>query len=483
MGQDHPRIIVLVVHKQHIKTVKNALEARKSLDRRIKVRPLSEDLDEDLYQSEHFLITTTVHAGGPDDSDRERLKAQLVALSLEHPVQVIEREMIYPEATSRPESHNALRKAVDGWLQELPRELLQTLNTTANQLLHAFPTTYSIYEPMLLLPAHSFQSTPWQRLLQSLDHSLLQDLYSRLARRLRVTHIAINAPIPQLHPSGTTAPSATSNDIRSPSNLVPLYGDFGPPVTDRAATPRDFATAFWVSTRQNGITQCWAPLHTMFSRGNIREKTRLLTLPSVLEAVDQGRRDGRRCAAVDMYVGVGYFAFSYVRAGLDVVLGWEINGWSVEGLRRGAVRNGWGVRVLKGGWEAGEEEKEVLADREARLLVWERSNEFAGETVERLRDRLPPIRHVNCGLLPSSMDGWKIAVRVLDPIMGGWLHLHMNLGAKEIEERSQEMLNQINNLLVEERKATLEHVEKVKTFAPGVVHCVLDVYISPRRPQ
>src|SRR5690606_6675835 len=49
--------------------------------------------------------------------------------------------------------------------------------------------------------------------------------------------------------------------------------------------------------------------------------------------------------AVDLYAGIGYFAFSYARLGLRVLC-WEVNPWSVEGLRRGAEANGFGVRVM-----------------------------------------------------------------------------------------------------------------------------------------
>ena len=38
----------------------------------------------------------------------------------------------------------------------------------------------------------------------------------------------------------------------------------------------------------------------------------------------------------DLYAGIGYFAFSYAKAGVGKVLCWEINPWSVDGLRRGA---------------------------------------------------------------------------------------------------------------------------------------------------
>ncbi|KAK3078993.1 hypothetical protein LTS18_006023, partial [Coniosporium uncinatum] len=143
MEQHHPRTIVIVVHKRHVKTVKNALEARKSLDRRVKVRPLSEELDEDLYQPDHFLLPTNVPADPPDDGVRKSLEDRLLELSLEPPARVIERDVSSPEVTFVPERQNALTKAVGGWLRELPNELQQALHVTVERLLHGFPTTYS----------------------------------------------------------------------------------------------------------------------------------------------------------------------------------------------------------------------------------------------------------------------------------------------------------------------------------------------------
>lgn len=75
------------------------------------------------------------------------------------------------------------------------------------------------------------------------------------------THVAENAPI------------ADENDIlRLPSKILPLY-----PVPDTTCMNQsaDFDN-LWVQTTQNGIRQTWAPGHTMFSRGNIKEKARVL---------------------------------------------------------------------------------------------------------------------------------------------------------------------------------------------------------------
>ena len=61
--------------------------------------------------------------------------------------------------------------------------------------------------------------------------------------------------------------------------------------------------------------QTWAPKHTMFSRGNIKEKARVLNLakqPTAgLEPGLENTDPEARTMAVDLYAGIGYFTFSY----------------------------------------------------------------------------------------------------------------------------------------------------------------------------
>lgn len=225
----------------------------------------------------------------------------------------------------------------------------------------------------------------------------------------------------------------------------------------------------------------------MFSRGNITEKARILQLPSVVESVEE---EGG-CTAVDLYAGIGYFVFSYAKADVGKILCFELNPWSVEGLRRGAEVNGWGIEIFNE-----EDIKDFkptftqLKNPKTKLLVFQMSNETAGSVLKRVSGAIPPVRHVNCGLLPSSKGSWATAVRVLDPRMGGWIHIHENLAIKEIEVKSEEIAEELQELLnavfeahAEKRGrksiAILEHVERVKTFAPGVMHCVLDVHVVP----
>ena len=188
----------------------------------------------------------------------------------------------------------------------------------------------------------------------------------------------------------------------------------------------------------------------------------------------------RGWSAVDLYAGIGYFAFSYVRRGAAVVLCWEINPWSVEGLRRGCRANGWGEATVvergSGGDGAGM----------GKLVVYAEDNRFAAERVEKLRAAIPPVRHVNCGFLPTSYPSWRIAVRVLDPSDGGWIHVHENIAVTDIAKRAEEMVDLIASYVAETPRSSAEqwtvscqHIERVKSYAPGVLHCVVDISIMP----
>ncbi|KAI4938323.1 hypothetical protein J4E85_000763 [Alternaria conjuncta] len=386
-----------------------------------------------------------------------------------------------------------LHKALGTALTLLPDLASITHTLTVEALVTAFPDGYSVYKPMLLLPHNALSSTPWRTLIATYppDSEKMKEVWRDMAISVGATHVAINAPIP-ISTSSTSASSITTtggeNILRSPTNLTPLYGNFGPaptPQTITSPSATDFADALWVTARQNGIWQTWAPLYTMFSRGNVNEKARILSLPSVND-LDVAS------TAVDLYAGIGYFAFSYKKSGdrrntgIRQVACWEINPWSVEGLRRGAEMNGWSCRILKDTDIARLRESLAVDDsdfHQADLLVFQTSNESAETDYTLLPSRKPPIRHVNLGLLPSSKLSWGVAVAILDKQIGGWIHVHENVGVNDVETRRKVVEGEFQSLVdkrdaATRRKALVEHVEKVKMYAPGVVHCVFDVVIG-----
>jgi tRNA wybutosine-synthesizing protein 2 len=389
-----------------------------------------------------------------------------------------------PRPKNKPKP-NPILTAVKAWAATLP----PSHSDQADTLALTAPKRWVVYEPMVLLPAGSFTNPIWESILndQQIDPSQLwTDILESISRTTKsvLTHLAVNEGIP-LQRSGEE-----ENILRSPTGLRILHGDFGPVVTSPVPTEQDFEQAFWVTTRQNGISQTWAPRYTMFSRGNVTEKARLLDFHSSQSLVSHRVEGGRlrNGWAVDLYGGIGYFVFSYARLGLRV-LAWEINPWSVEGLRRGAGMNGWEVRVVRDTQVAGSAGEVIFGTdgkgEENRIVVFLQDNRHAEGIVRELRlgGRDVDVVHVNCGLLPASTDTWQPALRILGE-GEGWLHLHENVGVGDIESRREEIGGIFNGWLDVEgggRTAEVEHVEKVKTFAPGVWHCVFDVYVSGGR--
>ncbi|KAL1981601.1 hypothetical protein VTN96DRAFT_2425 [Rasamsonia emersonii] len=410
---------------------------------------------------------------------------------------------------------NPLQAAISDFIQNNPSpSVLSSHGLSPEGLVASLPKRYTIYQPLLLLPANAFTSSPtWASVYDSLNDGERHKLYESIVasfRNMGVTHIAINAPI------APTDESGSENRMRSPTGLLPLYGDFGlsprshrtisgegemQTQTQTQPVKEDFDKAFWVRTTQNGgIVQTWAPLYTMFSRGNITEKARILGQGTRFDGLDDASLKGERIqdiSVVDMYAGIGYFVFSYLKRGVKRVWGWDINGWSVEGLRRGCVENGWNCKVvsvnddgtLQGGYQT---LVDGLRDTD-RVVVFHGDNKFAAQILDRIRVMLEErkswnrIRHVNLGLLPTSQPAWENAYRLLDRRHGGWVHVHENVDIRQIDEKREYILDEFRRLsVIVDEKATspransiaCHHIERVKTYAPGVMHCVYDIEIS-----
>lgn len=374
--------------------------------------------------------------------------------------------------------------AFNQWIDTLPKDALDKVlcsdAKSRTTLLLPSSFTYSIYPPLLLLPPNFFSKWPSAFLSEAFQPERVR-LFNRLCHASKTTHVALNGPIAR----GSSDPGSTSMEdpvvLRSPTGFQPLYGDFGPAlVPKRHPTHLDFEQSFWCTSRQNGIYQTWAHRYTMFSRGNISEKARVLHLRSLQP--DRLGCPPEETSAVDLYAGIGYFAFSYAKAGVGKVFGWEINPWSLEGLRRGARDNKWRTTLCRQGEEVSES-----ALKASRIVAFEESNQEAPERLLGLRGSVPPVRHVNCGYLPSSEDSWRTAFEVLDPILGGWIHAHENVEEQSLSMREKQVLEFFSNAAGErsesipgrELTVTCEHVERVKSYAPGVSHFVFDIAIRP----
>ena len=489
----------LVVPKRLVKETKDALQAQGKFDKTMKIKLVSKSVsfkciagDPANIQNGSFYIPTTICVDTLLSSadilqDLLALVGMLghkadISLASNAVVDPVEAHGSFGENHGGNGRGNPLARTIIQWLATLQEKRLQT----ATDYLAGRHWTYTIYPPLLILVASEYASL---EATTGLNRSSIEfsSLYEMICKNFNVTHIALNAPIPanlleepnvegitrsQQHLDDVKSPPL--NILRSPTGLTPLYGDFGPALSvNHSPTVADFQSAFWCTARQNGILQTWAPRYTMFSRGNVKEKARILELDSLTE--QRLRKEIQEVSAVDLYSGIGYFAFSYAKAGVGKVLCWEINPWSVEGLKKGAEGNKWDVHVIKSGDSVNIEKYE-----NASIVVFEESNEYAAGGVDAIRHQIPAVKHVNCGYLPSSKDSWETAVQVLD-ITGGWIHAHENVAKKDIESRKAEILGHFRRLAQKrfECKVECEHVELIKSYAPGVMHCVLDIAISP----
>ena len=489
----------LVVPKRLVKQTKDALKAHGKFDKTMKIKLVSTSVnfkciagDPANIQDGSFYIPTTICVD-PLLSSADVLQDLLALVGMlgyEADISLASNVVLDPaeacgsfgEDCGGNGRGNPLARTLFQWLAALQEKGLRT----ATDSLAGHRWTYTIYPPLLVLAASDYAVLEAATGLtcSSIEFS---SLYEMLCENFEVTHIALNAPIPanllgEPNFEGITRSQQPLDDVkplplnilRSPTELTPLYGDFGPALSvNHSPTVVDFQLALWCTARQNGIFQTWAPRYTMFSRGNVKEKARILGLDSLTE--QRLRREAQEVSAVDLYSGIGYFAFSYAKAGVGKVLCWEINPWSVEGLKKGAEGNKWDVQIIKRGDSVKVEEYE-----NARIVVFEESNEYAAGKIDSIRDHIPPVKHVNCGYLPSSKDSWETAVQVLD-FTGGWIHAHENIAKKDIESRKAEILGNFRGLAQKrfECKVECEHVELVKSYAPGVMHCVLDIAVSP----
>ncbi|KAI5458049.1 S-adenosyl-L-methionine-dependent methyltransferase [Mariannaea sp. PMI_226] len=373
-----------------------------------------------------------------------------------------------------------IQSAVQTWLSSIPVVVGLSDHGVKDDLLNSAPKRFTVYEPMALLPSGSFTTSIWTTVLHNAGRDSAAQLWSLILKEISaqgkdtLTHLAVNEGIP-LRNDGT----ADENVMRSPSGLRMLYGDFGSGEVE-AEKPKknDFDKALWVSTKQNGIFQTWAPRWTMFSRGNVKEKARLLDMDKGM--LNRSNKNFPEIPwAVDLYAGIGYFVFSYARLGLRVLC-WEINPWSVEGLRRGANANKWTVRIVQG-QDLLRPVDEIVAGRE-QIIVFLETNEKALQRIQSLQSQgvAREIRHINCGFLPTSEPTWKDSWDMCVPSSETWLHLHENVGVHDTETRRTEIQQRFEGWTggKQEKTAVAEHIELVKTFAPGVWHCVFDVHIT-----
>lgn len=365
----------------------------------------------------------------------------------------------------RSSNGSSLRVAVQKTLIHIREKYGGITDASTAKILAQIPNRYYVYGPLLLLSSGSFEGiNAWTKLADN-NLSFSKDFYSILCSYMKSTHVALNAPI-----SGDN-----ENVMRKPTSLVCLYGDFGRDINESSIANPDsahFSSELWAVTRQNGIQQTWAPRYTMFSRGNIKEKSRVIKFENV-----------KNKTIVDLYAGIGYFTFSYAYAGALRVICWEINPWSVEGLLRGARANRLSTQLVR------HDEEWIISDDLTgipQIIVFLESNIYA---IDRLRDAenrygfTYDLAHVNMGLLPSSEQSWSTAVQLsLNSTSNStMLHVHANVKDEEIPmwaRSTRKTLQSMGEQFTEPVLVQSCHLARIKSFAPGVMHICGDFQIE-----
>ena len=202
----------------------------------------------------------------------------------------------------------------------------------------------------------------------------------------------------------------------------------------------------WVEFSDYGVHFGFDASKVMFSSGNVTERHRI------------GSIDMKGETVVDAYAGAGYYTLPMlVRSQAVRVHACEMNPASIEGLRWAASKNGVGDR----------------------LSVHEGDNQTTMPGLAGVADRC------HLGLLPSSEAVWQHALACLKP-SGGWLHIHMNVEKENVQAWSDETVHALKQFAQDSgRNWSIEakHIERVKSYSPGVLHVVLDVQCVPNRSE
>lgn len=326
----------------------------------------------------------------------------------------------------------------------------------ADQLIQCLPLRYTVYPPLLLFNnsnKRSYLNVLWNEFFRragdDVKNQYFEELLSNLFRHENLTHVAINMPIIE------------ADVMRRPFNIYPLFGELISPILDLMEnnlwinpTEDDFNNTLWCHAIQNGIYQIWAPMFTMFSRGNIKEKKRILDTFQDIENND----------IIDLYAGIGYFTLCYLKKGARNVFCFELNPWSVEALKKGLKANN---------------------IDQSKCKIYNESNEMCLERIKENNIENLRVRHINLGLLPTSKPGWRLSLEIialqkcyttLDVVT---LHIHENVHARALDDGSfiKQVLHELSEI-DSSFSYTATHLEKIKTFAPDIWHICLDVNVK-----
>ena len=203
----------------------------------------------------------------------------------------------------------------------------------------------------------------------------------------------------------------------------------------------------WVVRREHGIDYGYNFTQCMWSAGNVTERGRIAN----------SNHEGERI--LDLYAGIGYYTLPFLSEGARGPNGERGQGLSAEHVVA-CEWNPTAVKALRWTLEANE-----VHNRCTIIEGDNRNQRFEAEF-----DR------VNLGLLPSSEEGYGIALQALKS-EGGILHIHGLASGGEEDEWAEELAKKLGKL--SSFSCSVEHIERVKWYAPHQRHIVVDIRASP----
>jgi len=311
------------------------------------------------------------------------------------------------------------------FLQRL-QSLLQNYFQSHNIVLpkdFTFPSKWEKHGDTIIFSKSAFQNDLWSKI----DND---ELWKMIANCLRVNKIAIQDNI-------------LSNDFRSPDVTFKL------------------GTDPWVVHIDNRIKYTFNITKSMFSSGNITEKIRM------------GKLNNKGKIVVDLFTGIGYFSLPILVHGIaDHVYSCEWNPVAVEALRKNVILNKCQHRctVLEG------DNRKVapvgVADRVLLGLI--PTAESSYETACKALKKQGGVLHVHHNVESKNFDISKLDAysqlkapscnRKLNP---AWLFF-----AHSVSDKLKETISCINQL---DYGVKVNHIERVKSYAPHVDHVVVDI--------
>ena len=224
-----------------------------------------------------------------------------------------------------------------------------------------------------------------------------------------------------------------SNELSCKSVLVDtggIHNDFRTPIVKLIYGTQNTETKHF----ENGITYFIDPQKIMFSSGNLDERKRMATISNKNEIV------------VDLFSGIGYFSLPLaVYSKPKKIYSCEINPTSYNYLIKNIQENNVGENIEPLEGDCRNTAPENIANR------------------------------VIMGYFHKTIDFFPKAIQCLKD-QKGIIHYHDTIPEKKIPNDPIEKLTKIAETF--NREIKLNHVQKVKSFAPGINHYVFDLKVN-----